>query len=63
MEIENIKFDQNDQPLCPKCGEPIKKLWLMLTIPTKKGRLFGIRCGYCGRRILAHEDKPRKLHI
>ena len=57
MVIENVKFDQSGQPLCPKCGEVIKKLAVMITIPTSNGKLYGISCSKCGGRMLARDEK------
>lgn len=63
MVIDNVKFDKNNKPLCPKCGEIIEKLAVMITIPTRNGRLYGVSCGKCGGKMLARDENETENDI
>lgn len=57
MVINGIKFNNFDQPLCPRCGEVIRKLAVLIKIPTSEGNLYGVTCTKCGGKMLARDEK------
>lgn len=54
--LENIRFDNENKPYCPKCGAQIKKLLHSVTTKDRRGTLFYLRCASCGRVLLARDD-------
>lgn len=54
--LENILFDKEGVPHCPKCREPIKKLLHSVTTKDREGTLFYLRCSSCGSILLARDD-------
>ena len=57
MIIDSIMFNNLNQPLCPKCGEVLTRLAVMIKIPTEGGNLYGVTCTKCGGRMLARDEK------
>ena len=54
--LENIRFDTDNNPYCPKCNAPLKKLLHSVTTKDSRGTLFYLRCAACGRVLLARDD-------
>lgn len=57
MVINGIRFNAFDQPLCPRCGEVINSLAVLIKIPTSEGNLYGVTCTKCGGQMLARDEK------